>query len=62
MIYNSYSGKITIPESPDTHPNEALGTLNYEALKITLECVKDGSITDLEICERIVQVTEKDIR
>ena len=46
-----------------TDPNEALGTLNYDALKITLECVKDGTDgIDLERCERIVQVTEKDIR
>ena len=46
-----------------TDPNEALGTLNYDALKITLECaLMDGSVIDLERCERIVQVTEKDIR
>ena len=45
-----------------TGPNEALGTLNYDALKITLECVKDASVVNLERCERIVQVTEKDIR
>jgi len=56
------AGKIIIPESPVTGPNEALATLNYDALKITLECVKDWSVINLERCERIVRVTEKDIR
>ena len=62
QVNSFYPGKIIIPEFPITMAYEHIAMLNYDSLALHFQCVKDSNVVDMERCNKIVQITGKEIK